>query len=50
MVFGVVELLLAYGAAAWAIDNGNILLYIATLVLLIGGVYNLSRMLRRPKL
>lgn len=45
LVFGLVELLLAYGAASWAIDNGNVLLYLATFILLIGGVQNLIKLI-----
>lgn len=44
LVFALVELLLAYGAASWAIDSGNLLLYIATIILLIGGIQNLAKL------
>jgi len=33
IVFGLVELGLAYGFALWAIDNGNVWLYFVTVVL-----------------
>ena len=44
LVFALVELLLAYGAASWAIDSGNLLLYIATIILLIDGIQNLAKL------
>jgi hypothetical protein len=44
LTFALVELLLAYGAASWAIDSGNILLYIMTIVLIIGGLQNLIKL------
>jgi hypothetical protein len=44
LVFAIAELLLAYGAASWAIDSGNLLLYLATIVLLIGGLQNLIKL------
>jgi hypothetical protein len=44
LIFALVELLLAYGAASWAIDSGNLLLYLATIVLLIGGLQNLIKL------
>lgn len=40
LVFGLVELGLAYGAVSWAIDSGNLLVYLLTLVLLVGTVRN----------
>jgi hypothetical protein len=43
-MFALVELLLAYGAASWAVDSGNLLLYVATIVLLIGGLQNLTKL------
>ena len=45
IVFGLGELALAYGAASWAIDSGNILLYVATIILVFGGLQNLSKLL-----
>jgi len=47
LLFGLVELGLAYGAASWAIDSGNVLLYIATIILLIGGIHNLIKLIWR---
>jgi hypothetical protein len=44
LTFALVELLLAYGAASWAIDSGNILLYIVTIVLVVGGLQNLIKL------
>ncbi|HET8709180.1 MAG TPA: hypothetical protein VFL85_02765 [Candidatus Saccharimonadales bacterium] len=40
LVFSLVELSLAYGAVSWAIDSGNLLLYLATIILLYNGIYN----------
>ncbi len=43
-VFGVIELGLAYGFALWAIDNGNVWLYVVTLALFIGGLQNIVKL------
>jgi len=40
LVFGLVELLMAYGFASWAIDTGNLLWWIITAFLLLGVVQN----------
>lgn len=40
LVFGLVELGLAYGAVSWAIDSGNLLLYLATIILIYSAIYN----------
>lgn len=40
LLFGLVELGLAYGAVSWAIDSGNLLAYLLTLVLLGGAIRN----------
>ena len=45
LVFALVELLLAYAAASWAVDSGNLLLYAATLILVLGSVHNLVKLL-----
>ena len=44
-VFALAELLLAYGAASWAIDSGNLLLYVATIVLVVGVLQNTFRLI-----
>ena len=44
LIFAIVELGLAYGAASWAIDSGNLLLYLATIILLIGGLQDLIKL------
>ncbi len=45
ILFGVIELALAYGAASWAIDSGNLLLYVATIVLVFGGLRNFAKLM-----
>ena len=45
LTFAIIELLLAYGTASWAIDTGNLLLYLATIILVVGGVRNLSKLI-----
>lgn len=40
LVFGLIELLMAYGFASWAIDTGNLLWWIATAFLLLGVAQN----------
>lgn len=47
LVFGLVELGLAYAFALWAIDNGNVWLYVITVVLVAGAVQNLVKLLGR---
>ncbi|MEO6513230.1 MAG: hypothetical protein ABIR37_00965 [Candidatus Saccharimonadales bacterium] len=44
-VFAIVELLLAYGAASWAIDSGNLFGYVLTLLLLGGSVQNFVKLI-----
>ena len=44
VVFGLVELLLAYGFASMAIDRGDIVYYLLTLFLLIGFLQNLIKL------
>ena len=41
LVFGLVELAVAYGFVSLAIDRGNWLWYILTLIFLVGGLRNL---------
>lgn len=47
LVFGLVELGLAYGFALWAIDNGNVWLYVITVIFFAGAVQNLVKLLGR---
>jgi len=47
LAFALVELLLAYAAASWAIDSGNLLVYLLTIVLLIGSLQNFIKLLSR---
>lgn len=44
LLFGLVELALGYWAALWAIDSGNLLVYLLTVVLVIGGLHNLIKL------
>ena len=41
LVFGLVELGLAYFFALWAIDNGNVWLYVITVAFFVGAVHDL---------
>jgi len=43
LVFGLVELLIAYGFASWAIDSGSLWQYALAIIFLVGGVRNLIR-------
>lgn len=45
-VFGLVELAIAYGFASWAIDNGSLLLYVLTIIFLVGGIRNWIRIFK----
>ncbi len=40
MIFGVLELAIAYGFASLSIDRGNIVWYLLTLIFLVGGLQN----------
>jgi hypothetical protein len=46
LVFALVELGLAYGAASWAVDSGNLLLYVVTIILLFGSAGNFAKLVR----
>jgi hypothetical protein len=45
IVFGLIELGLAYVFASWAIDSGRLLAYFLAIVLLIGGLQNLVKLI-----
>lgn len=40
MIFGVLELAIAYGFASLSIDRGNIVWYLLTLIFLVGSLQN----------
>ena len=45
LVFGLVELGLAYGFASLAIDRGNPLYYLLTLIFLVGSLQNIFKLI-----
>ncbi len=45
LVFGIVELVIAYGFASLSIDRGNLWWYLLALIFLIGGVKNLIKLI-----
>ncbi len=45
LVFGLVELALAYAFASWAIDSGRLLAWSLAIILLIGGLQNLGKLI-----
>lgn len=45
LVFGLVELGLAYSFALWAIDNGNVWLYVMTAILVAGSIHDCVKLL-----
>lgn len=47
LLFGVFELLIAYGFISWAIDNGQLWTYLIGFIFLGGGIRNIFRMFRR---
>ncbi len=47
LVFGLVELLIAYGFASWAIDTAHTWCYVLTLLFLFGGGRNLVQVFHR---
>jgi len=49
VTFGLVELLVAYGFASLAIDRGNPIYYLLTLIFLIGGLQNLFKLIGKFK-
>ena len=49
LAFGVVELLIAYGFASWAINTAHTWCYALGIIFLVGGIHDLARIFRRPK-
>lgn len=45
LVFGVLELVVAYGFASLAIDRGNLWWYLLTLIFLVGALQNLLKLI-----
>jgi branched-subunit amino acid transport protein AzlD len=46
LTVGVLELLIAYGFASWAIDSGSLWLYLLTAIFLVGALQNLFKLIR----
>ena len=49
LVFGLVELAIAYGFVSLSIDRGNLWYYLLTLVFLVGSLQNFVRLFQRAK-
>lgn len=47
VIFGLAELLIAYGFISWAIDSGELWHYLAATIFLIGGLLNIFKMLKK---
>lgn len=45
LVFGLVELAIAYGFASLSIDRGNLLWYLLTLIFLVGALQNFFKLI-----
>ena len=45
LVFGLIELAIAYGFASLAIDRGNLWYYLLTLIFLVGALQNLFKLI-----
>ncbi len=45
LVFGLIELAITYGFASLAIDRGNLLYYVLTLIFLVGALQNLFKLI-----
>ena len=45
LIFGLVELAVAYGFASLAIDRGNFLWYLLALIFFIGGLQNIFKLI-----
>jgi hypothetical protein len=48
LVFGLVELVVAYGFASWAIDTGSLWQYALAIILAFGGIRNLVYIFFHP--
>jgi hypothetical protein len=49
LVFGLLELALAYVVASLAIDSGSLLQYLVTIILFVGAIQNFVSIFRSPK-
>jgi hypothetical protein len=47
LVFGVIELVIAYGFASLAIDRGNLWWYLLVLIFLVGALQNFAKLIKR---
>ena len=47
LVFGLVELVIAYGFASLSIDRGNLWWYLLTLIFLIGFIQNFIKLIKK---
>jgi hypothetical protein len=45
LVFGLIELVIAYGLASLAIDRGNFLWYLLALIFLVGALQNIFKLI-----
>lgn len=45
LIFGLIELALAYGFASLSIDRGNLWWYLLTIIFLVGALQNLFRLI-----
>lgn len=45
LVFGVIELAAAVALAEWAVDNGNLLLYLLAAIFLVGFLQNIAKLI-----
>lgn len=45
LVFGIIELAIAYGFASLAIDRGSLWWYLLTLIFLVGALQNIVRLI-----
>jgi hypothetical protein len=45
LIFGLIELAIAYGFASLAIDRGNFLWYLLALIFLVGALQNLFKLI-----
>lgn len=49
LVFGFIELVVAYGFASWAIDSGQLWQYAVAILFLFGGIQNLVKIFKVSK-